>query len=594
MSGQAESSVQFQFISGNSRVHNGHTFSQPTDEQNSARLNQPVGKLPDLLYKSLRFDQIHARRQTLRSPSPDTCSWILDTHEFKAWVNPDEISYHHGLLWIKGKPGAGKSILMNYLLGESKTQMPDFNVISFFFNARGHELERTAKGLYQSLLWQIMETFPDTKRVFVELGFTNPDLIEQNGWQEESLKNLISYAIRKLDSRKLVCYIDALDECLEEQARSMVTFFQEISWQAMKQGDRLNVCFSSRHYPNMSIIKGLTLLIDGQDGHMIDIQRYIDSTLVIDSSQSGEDIKSRILKKASGVFLWVALVIPMLNKAFDSGKTAAVNKLLDELPTELSLLFHDMLMRDSEVRDSEACDSMLLCIQLVLLAKRPLSLEELYCGIKAGLNDPIPHGSLLEDYTMRRYILSSSKGLVEEVCAIFSSSMQFIHESVREFFILDGYELRGIVRQYWPHLSSNFIGKSQDAIKEACFSGMMIRMPDVDVGLMDYDDWLELVSETTEAYPFLEYAVSNVLFHSNEAQLYEVQQSDWIKQFPLHTWIGLRDICRLDINIYTPDVNILYVPACEDLIHLVKQSPDRLRYINIRGYYGTHLLAALS
>ncbi|KAF3059984.1 hypothetical protein GL218_04899 [Daldinia childiae] len=531
MSEQASSPFYFQFISGNSRVHNGHTFCSSTGEHSPARLDQPVD---DILFESLWFDQIHARRQNLQSPSPDTCSWILDTHEYKAWVNPYEISHHHGLLWIKGKPGVGKSILMNYLLGESAVKMPGFDIISFFFNARGHELERTVKGLYQALLSQIMKTFPDTKRVFAELGFTNPAPVKQNGWQEQSLKNLISYAIRILKGRKLVCYIDALDECPEEQARSMVTFFQEISRLAMKQGDRLNVCFSSRPYPNITIRKGLTLVIDGQDGHMIDIQRYIDSTLVVDSSQSGEDIKSRILEKSSGAFLWVALIIPMLNKAFDSGKSIALNKRLHELPTELSLLFHDMLMRDSE-----NCDSMLLCIQLVLLANCPLSLQELYCGIRAGLNDPVPHSSLLEYYTMRRYILSSSKGLVEEVYVNSKSSMQFIHESVREFFLLDSHRLRSVVQQYWPHLSTNFIGKSQDAIKWACFNEITTRVPDVDP--MDIYHW-EVRVKVIEAYPFLHYAVSNVLFHSNEAQSYGIQQSDWIEQFPLPTWIRLHNI----------------------------------------------------
>ncbi|KAI1641809.1 uncharacterized protein F4817DRAFT_30278 [Daldinia loculata] len=296
---------------------------------------------------------------------------------------------------------------------------------------------------------------------------------------------------------------------------------------------------------------------------MIDIQRYIDSTLAIDSSQSSEDIKSQILKKASGVFLWVALVIPMLNKAFDSGKTDALNKRLRELPTELSLLFHDMLMRDSE-----DCDSMLLCIQLVLLAKHPLSLQELYCGIRTGLNDPAPHSSLPGYYTMRRYILSSSKGLVVEVYLNSISSMQFIHESVREFFLVDGHRLQSVVPQYWPHLSNNFIGISQDALKEVCFSEMTTRIPDVDVMVnnftRDYKNQRVTRSKVTKAYPFLQYAVSNVLFHSNEAQSYGVQQSDWIEQFPLPKWINLYNIWPDGATIHRPDVNMLYVLAWQD------------------------------
>ncbi|KAI1443347.1 hypothetical protein F5Y02DRAFT_393409 [Annulohypoxylon stygium] len=42
--------------------------------------------------------------------------------------------------------------------------MPGARPISFFFNARGGELERSISGLYRSLVLQIMTIFPQCQR----------------------------------------------------------------------------------------------------------------------------------------------------------------------------------------------------------------------------------------------------------------------------------------------------------------------------------------------------------------------------------------------------------------------------------------------
>ncbi|KAI1808764.1 hypothetical protein F4811DRAFT_183784 [Daldinia bambusicola] len=563
MPGQTGPSFNLQFISGNSRVHNGHTYSGSTVGQSlpgQPQSDHDFSEPCDRLFRSLRFDQIHARRQNLRPPSPNTCTWIIDTEEYETWINPERIRTHHGFLWIKGKPGAGKSTLMNYLVEQSKTKTPGAKIISFFFNARGHELERTVAGLYRALLLQIMTILPDTKKAFAELGFAYPDLIERNGWQEQSLANLLRCVVEKSRGHHFIYFIDALDECPEDQVRSMVSLFQDIGHRAVKKGDRLNICFSSRHYPNISIKKALRIGMDGQRGHVADIQHYVDTTLMIDSPHCGEDIKTRILEKASGVFLWVALAIPKLNKAFDSGNVMALNKKLNELPSELSLLFHDML-----VRDSEDYDSMLLCIQLMLCSQAGLTFESLYHAIQAGLGHPVLKSSLISNEMMRRYILRSSKGLIEEkACRI----MYFIHESVRGFFLDPDHELRNGIQQIWPDLKTNFIGKSQDAIKGACLAEIMLRARDdalmADSGIRDRSIRYDL----TQSYPFLNYAVTYVLFHSNEAQSYGVPQADWINQFPLSVWVKLHNLFALsDESEYDLDVNMMGTTAHPSLQH---------------------------
>ena len=76
---------------------------------------------------------------------------------------------------------------------------------------------------------------------------------------------------------------------------------------------------------------------------------------------------------------------------------------LQKLPKGLNELFKDLLMRDKE-----NIEELLLCVQWLLYAKRPLKLEEFYYAIVSG-NHPLSLGAwdsekvTLQD--MERFVL---------------------------------------------------------------------------------------------------------------------------------------------------------------------------------------------
>lgn len=48
--------------------------------------------------------------EKIRATSPDTCRWLLNDETFKEWFDPQYTTTTlPKLLWINGKPGAGKS-----------------------------------------------------------------------------------------------------------------------------------------------------------------------------------------------------------------------------------------------------------------------------------------------------------------------------------------------------------------------------------------------------------------------------------------------------------------------------------------------------
>ena len=122
----------------------------------------------------LYFDQINARLLTLKTAQAKTCQWFLQKLEYTDWMCAEKLQEHHGFLWIKGKPGAGKSILMKFLFSEAQeSAKSNLNTIvtSFFFNARGDHLELSTVGLYRSLLLQIFKKSPDLQGVLDRLNY---------------------------------------------------------------------------------------------------------------------------------------------------------------------------------------------------------------------------------------------------------------------------------------------------------------------------------------------------------------------------------------------------------------------------------------
>ncbi|KAH0553285.1 hypothetical protein GP486_006582, partial [Trichoglossum hirsutum] len=410
---------------------------------------------------SLSFQQIDSRFLNIRKAHDRTCNWLFDQLEYKRWLSRDLTDEHHGFLWIKGKPGAGKSTMMKHALSQTQKILTDATIISFFFNARGSILEKSTLGMYRSLLFQLLTAIPALQDVFIPIFLVRTKHSDIYEWNVKELQEICIKAVEGLQRNRLICFIDALDECEEDEVREMVEFLERLAEAAISSGTSLNICLSSRHYPHISIRNGIQLVIEGQDGHDRDIAAYVQGKLNAPSCKQTDDIKAEILNRASGVFLWVVLVVQMLNKAYDHGRIHALRRRLNEIPDELDELFADVLRRDAETRDESA-----LCLQWILFAQRPLKREELYFAVLSG-TEPAALGKWDPDevnhQTIDRFILSCSKGLAE-VSKAKDRTVQFIHESVRDFFLL-----RDGLAKLQPDLVADVTGLSQERLKQCCY-----------------------------------------------------------------------------------------------------------------------------
>ena len=544
-------------------------------------------KLIDLL----QFVQIDARLMTLKTAQAKTCKWFLRKPEYTDWMCVEKLQDHHGFLWIKGKPGAGKSILMKFLFSNAKDSAkanPNTMVISFFFNARGDHLEKSTVGLYRSLLFQIFEKAPDLQGVLDGLGRNAHCLIQEYGWQIETLKEGLAKAVEGLGNRTLICFIDALDECNEGQVADMISFFEDIGEHAADANTRLHICFSSRHYPTIVIQRGFEVTLENEQEHAADITRYIKSKLRLGNSKQAEALRSDIQEKSAGIFLWVALVIEILNKEYAGGRVSALRDRLRDIPPGLDELFEMIL-----TRDGENMQELQLCIQWVLFAVRPLKPQELYFAVHFGAGQSIPISWDTDSISLddiHRFVQSSSKGLAE-VSKSKEPTVQFIHESVRDFLFKDG------KRKLWPTLAEQFVGRSHDILKNCCLA-QIDASRNINIlteGQSKDSQALRGLRQAIQSeYPFLEYATTNALVHSNQAQSVGVAQNDFVTVFPLQHWIKLSNLFeKFQARRYTNEASLLYILAERNLASLIEVHPHVHDHFDIHGErYGYPFIAA--
>lgn len=143
---------------------------------------------------------------------------------------------------------------------------------------------------------------------------------ETEHWSERELQNLFVEIIGTGRSSPLAIVIDALDEGQEEGVQRLIVFFEELGWWTRPAAAPLQVCLTSRPYPNISIDKGLFITVELQLGHSTDIRSYIDQKLRLGHTKQMDKLRTEVVRKSAGVFLWVELVVRMLNQAYDQAK----------------------------------------------------------------------------------------------------------------------------------------------------------------------------------------------------------------------------------------------------------------------------------
>ena len=469
---------------------------------------------------SLSFPTIDARRQSVVGAHPTTCNWLFSTAQFRKWERRDDIASFNGVLWIKGKPGAGKSTLMKHAFHYHQNKFPNHVIAAYFFNARGDTLERSPLGMLRSLLYQLLDQSPqfcnDLMKLIVDKRKKHGEIWE---WYKEELKNFLLEMMKRHQHQPITIFLDALDECDDSEVRKVVMFLEELSLEASASKTILSICLSSRHYPAISMKIMSQLVVERNVEHDRDITIYVKDKL----RARDPAIEIELLEKAGGISMWIVLVIEMLNQAFDEGRLRAMEAKLRTIPSDLDEVFREIIEKDNTAKDETA-----LLFQWVLYCIRPLEPEELYFAIMAGTDqmdhDPWDQSKTTME-TIERFIISASRGLVELRKLSWTTTVQFIHESVKDFLVRNKR-----LRILDTTAILNDSGTSHDRLASCCLSYLemeALQAPARSLANKEEDGPIHLYdldSAVVRKYPFLQYASRCALQHIEKAHFGGVPQ----------------------------------------------------------------------
>lgn len=426
--------------------------------------------------QSLWFPAINRRYETLGSPADQTCHWLFDDENFQDWLNGRNQERHQGLIWIKGKPGSGKSTLMGEAFRratprQAKASAPS-QTAAFFFSGKGDELEHSVVGLFRSLIYQLCSKNPRFMQSFQEIRDAKTKTgcfmaSETIAWQEAELKAALENMILQKSSSNLLIFVDALDECDSGSVRDLAYFWRKITKSAFASGIDLKVCLSSRHSPSVTVSDCPEIITEQHNGH--DISTYLKQRIEIGigiHNAQWQILEEKIRERSDGMFLWVVLVVDELLRSWDEGRSLEyLTKRVQNTPQALETLFSEMLSHFTP----EGKNIAVKLFQWATLSTKPLRLHEWH-HIMGFIRYPKPT-SLAEwrasdyftatDEQLVKQINTLSLGLVEvtgalEVPLHDSGSdvssvgvdagsltlehggtriVQVIHESVRDFFL---------------------------------------------------------------------------------------------------------------------------------------------------------------
>lgn len=568
--------------------------------------------------RSLAFPEIDARLHSIEQADKDTCRWIFESTQFRNWESRVDMTSHNGVLWIKGKPGAGKSTLMKQIWLHLRKESGDSLLAAFFFHGRGkNALEKSPLGMLRSVLYQFLEQNARLCEVFLPIFL---DKQRKHGvdiqWHFGELKSFLLSSVETLGSDPIVLLVDALDECMDEEVQSVVTFLESLACSAVESDKTLNICLASRHYPQIRMGKVDEFVIETRSEHDKDIMEYVRQNLIVKDTE----IEQEILQKAAHVFLWVELVVKMINKAYNDGRVRAMKKVLRDVPSDLDDLYRELLTK------GQSCDEIretLCMLQWVLFAKRALLPEELYFAVLSDI-DPDHLGSWDQRkesrHAIQRYTTTTSKGLIEVRTltdhgdSVFQSDseeqeysigvddthkqvVQVIHESVKDFLV----SVKGL-QSLDSSLGKDIIGKCHSRLANCCLSYIMMRSlefldrenaPDI------YKSHLETgkITNPIKLYPFLPYALTYILDHIEAAGVGGVSQVEVL----VNLQQGSEEIRRIqnsesfvDTDTWEDKAEVIHVAAGKGFYETLRVLLGELK-VNVDavgGYYGTALQAA--
>ncbi|WYZ42122.1 hypothetical protein EsH8_V_001017 [Colletotrichum jinshuiense] len=352
----------------------------------------------------------------------DCYRWVLGHTDFLQWRNDPQSR----LLWIKGDPGKGKTMLLCGIINElNKTADEASRPVYFFCQATNADLN-SGTAVLRGLIYILVKQQPALMMYLrAEYEHAGKRLFEDfNAWY--ALSQMLTHMLEDPLLKDQILIIDALDECVTDLQR-LLNFISKSS-----SSSRAKWLVSSRNLLVVeqtldSITQRVRLCLElNEDAISAAVCAYIQykvDQLALKPKNYDKETRAAVqeylLRNANDTFLWVALVCQEL-MSLDVRKRHALQK-IKTFPPGLDALYTRMMDLIDKSGDAEYCKQVLAVSSAVY---RPITLTELSIFVRP-----------FEEY---QDYLSSLEEIVSS-CGSFltvkDNIVYFLHQSAKDFLL---------------------------------------------------------------------------------------------------------------------------------------------------------------
>ncbi|KAH8898281.1 hypothetical protein GQ53DRAFT_711479 [Thozetella sp. PMI_491] len=353
----------------------------------------------------------------------DAYRWVLKNAEFRKWHNDRQSP----LLWIRGDPGKGKTMLLCGIIDEldASPKHGDVNIAFFFCQATDASINN-ATAVLRGLIFMLVKQQPilmaHLRKDYEEMGKRRFEGV--NAWV--ALSKIFTRILQDTQLSSSYLIIDALDECTTDLDQLLGLI------QSTMACDRIKWIVSSRNWP--SIKEGLdpatqkvSLSLElNEESISAAVAIYIETK--VDElkqkknygSQTQNAVRRYLLDNADNTFLWVALVCEELLKA----TRWEAKDVITTFPTGLEALYTRMT---AEIFESKRPELFISIIATISAVYRPITLDELTGLVE--LPDGFSEDGLSEDD------MAEIVGHCGSFLTIRDRTISFVHQSAKDFVI---------------------------------------------------------------------------------------------------------------------------------------------------------------
>ncbi|KAF4344911.1 serine threonine phosphatase 6 regulatory ankyrin repeat subunit C [Fusarium beomiforme] len=416
-----------------------------------------------------------------------TGEWVYQSDNYLKWHGSQE----DGLLWIRGIPGSGKSVVAASMI--HKLSQEEVPVLYFFFRQIVDANHRPIN-LLRDWLDQILIYCPPlqaTLKAYVDDGRSLDSTSIDELWRH--LRTALASIPR------VYCVADALDEMDGGNSEFIGQLAELGHWNPSS----VKVLLTSRPVASVEgAMRGMRSLDLRMEEKLVDadISTYVRHCLS-DTALSERDqqlVKEAVPGRANGLFLYAKLAM----KAFLEPE-ADIDETISKLPLDLDEMYIGIL-REHARRSGISEQTQVMILQWVTHASRPLRLLELADMLKTVNESRVS------------YNLKENKDLVRAACGplleiLSDETVSIVHHSLTEFLVGRSRAVRPPVYPILESSSTHYY-LALACLRYLCSGWLQDEMPTSSQTIHLDRNRINL------NFPFAAYAISNWHLHAAKSE----------------------------------------------------------------------------